>query len=294
MLRIGALLALAGLATPLASQEPAHHEHPPAHADHSQHEADLPPPEAGAPQEASQSEREHVAPDAPQQPMHEMSYREMTEIMAMDDRARIGMVMLDQLDLRDTESGSAFAWDVEAWYGDDYNKAWLKSEGERHEGDAADARVELLWDRIFSRWWSVQLGARQDVGPGPSRTWAAVGVQGLAPNFFEIEATAYFGEGGQTAARVSAEYDVLLTQRLVLQPEVELTAFGKNDLAMGVASGLSNLEAGVRLRYEIRRELAPYIGLAWTRRLGHTADLAHAAGEARSDLQLLAGLRIWF
>jgi copper resistance protein B len=249
-------------------------------------------------QEASmpmtQSEREHVPPDPPSQEVPAMPYRAMAEMMAMDDQAPIGKVMLDRLDWRDTQGGSSLEWDGAAWYGSDYNKLWFKAEGERRGGTIEDARNELLWDHIFSRWWSVQSGLRQDLGEGPSRTWAAVGVQGLAPYFFETEATVYVGEGGRTAARLASEYDLLLTQRLILQPEAELNLYGKDDPQRRIGSGLSDVQIGLRLRYEFRREFAPYVGLVWSRRFGKSADLAREAGGDPNDLQLLAGLRIWF
>jgi copper resistance protein B len=218
----------------------------------------------------------------------------MAEMMAMDDRDTYGKILLDQLDWRDTNVGDAFVWDAKGFYGSDYNKLWLRTEGERVEGQTEDARVEALWDRIVGRWWSGQAGVRHDFGAGPSRDWLAIGVQGLAPYFFEIEATAYLGDSGRTAARFKLEYELLFTQRLILQPEVELNIYGKDDPDRGVMSGLSDAEVGLRLRYEIRREIAPYIGIAWVRRVGKTADLAGASGEKASDVQALAGLRFWF
>lgn len=263
------------------------------HAGHEHHEHDQTP--AADQAEPTQSEREHVPPDPPQQEIdHPASYRQMVEMMEMDDQVRIGKVMLDRLDWRDANGASLLEWDASAWYGGDYNKLWLKTEGERRDGSTEDARLEVLWDRIFTRWWSVQAGVRQDFGEGPSRTWAAVGVEGLAPYFFDVEATAYVGDGGRTAARLSSEYDLLLTQRLVLQPQAEVNLYGKDDPERRIGSGLSDLQFGLRLRYEFRREIAPYVGLVWTKRFGKSADFARAAGDGANDLQALAGLRIWF
>jgi copper resistance protein B len=218
----------------------------------------------------------------------------MADMMDMDDKARIGKVLLDQLDWRDADGATAFAWDVQSYYGTDYNKLWLKTEGERTSGTTDDARVEVLWDRIATRWWSTQAGVRHDFGAGPSRDWLAVGVQGLAPYFFEIEATAYIGDAGRTAARFKAEYELLFTQRLILTPELELNLYGKDDPERRIMSGLSDAELSLRLRYEIRREIAPYIGVAWVHRLGRTADLVRTAGEDPHDIEALAGIRIWF
>lgn len=276
-----ALLASALLrAGALAAQEHPHqHESP--HATHGE----------SAP---SQSELEHVPPEPPSSDMGHMSYATMAELMTMDDTAPIGKVLVDQLDWRDADGADALAWDAQAWYGADYDKVRLKTEGARASGTTEHARVELLWDRIFSRWWSTQLGARHDFGEGPSRDWLAAGVQGLAPHFFEIEATVYFGDAGRSAARFKAEYELFFTQRLILQPELELNVYGKDDPENRIMSGLADAQLALRLRYEIRREIAPYIGLAWVRRFGETADLARAAGQDANDLQALAGIRFWF
>jgi len=265
---------------------PLHHDHSqPGHTEsHAVHG-----PNAAA---TTQSEREHVPPDPPTHELGDMSYEDMARMMSMDDTEPVASVVIDQLDWRGVGGANAFAWDAYAWYGTDYHKLWLKAEGERAGGVTRQARNELLWDRIFSRWWSVQAGARLDLASGPTRTWAAVGVQGLAPYFFDIEATAYIGDGGRTAARFAAKYDLLLAQRLVLQPELELNVYGKSDPANAIGSGFSSAELGLRLRYEIRREIAPYLGVLWSRRFGETADLARSTGEDASEVEWIAGLRL--
>jgi copper resistance protein B len=225
--------------------------------------------------------------------MEDMSKERMIELMQMEDDAPFSMVLLDQLEWREINDNDAQVWELQAWYGTDYNKLWFETEGERVDGEE-EGRVELMWDRIFTRWWSVQTGIRQDFGEGPSRTWLDLGIQGLAPYFSEFDAALYVGEQGRTAARVSIEYDMLITQRLILQPELEFELYGKNDPENGIGSGLSDAEVGLRLRYEIRREFAPYIGLHWERKFGRTADLARAHGEDDSDLLFVAGLRAWF
>jgi copper resistance protein B len=270
---------------------------PAAPAQEHQHHHDMPPP--AAPQSASteptQSEQEHVPPDPPtSQDDHPMSYREMARQMEMDDTSATGKLLFDRLEWRDTHAGNAFAWNAEAWYGNDAHKLWLKTEGERENGATTTARTELLWDRPFARWWNLQAGVRHDSASGDSRDWAAAGVQGIAPGFFDIEATAYIGDSGRTAARLSAERDLLLTQRLILQPEAEINLYGKDDPANQIGAGLSDLEVALRLRYELRREFSTYAGIVWARRFGKTADLVQAAGEASGDLQALAGFRIWF
>lgn len=299
-------LALGTVAAWSAEDHSAHQRHQqgtPAAEDHSQHqpqaqeeaasESEHHAHHAPASDEPTESERQHVPPDPPQQPMHDMSNERMIELMQMEDDAPVGMVLLDQLEWREVDQKDALQWDAQLWYGNDYNKAWFKSEGERVAGEY-EGEAELFWDRIVSRWWHVQAGVRTDFGEGPSRQWAAFGVQGLAPYWFEVEATAYVGEQGRTAARFSGEYELLLTQRLILQPKLEFQLYGKDDPENGVGSGLADAEIGLRLRYEIRREFAPYVGVLWTRSFGDTADLARAAGHDVDDLQVVAGLRMWF
>jgi copper resistance protein B len=154
--------------------------------------------------------------------------------------------------------------------------------------------VEVLWDRITTAWWSTRLGMRWDVGDGPSQSWVAFGVAGLAPGFVELEAMAYVSDGGHTALRLSTEYDLLLTQRLVLQPALEINAYGHDDPERLIGAGVSDLDLGLRLRYEFRREFAPYLGVSWVKRFGDTADLARAAGEEDDEISLVAGFRLWF
>jgi copper resistance protein B len=226
--------------------------------------------------------------------MPDMSYHEMVTVMEMDDTAPIGMALLDRLEWRGAAGASAGAWNAHAWYGGDYNKLWFKTEGERAHGRTEDARAELAWDRIVARWWSLQLGARQDFGAGPPRSWAAMGVQGLAPQWFDIEATFYAGDGGRIAARLQAQCELLFTQRLILQPELEANLYGKADPERRLGPGLSDLEFGLRLRYEIRREFAPYIGVNWRRAFGETAEFKRTDGEGNGDARVVAGVRAWF
>jgi copper resistance protein B len=235
----------------------------------------------------------HIPPDPPAHAMRDMSEREMIELMDMDDNASFFMVRANAFEWRRRDSENAFSWDIQGWYGNDYDKLVLKSDGDVVEGDT-DARTELLWDRVIGRWWNVQAGIRHDTLPGRARTWAAIGVQGLAPYWFDVEATAYVGEEGRSALRLSIDYELLLTQRLVLEPEVEVEAYGQNDRANLIGSGVSSTELAIRMRYELMRELAPYIGIAWTRLHGNTAQIARTAGVEVDDLQWLAGVRWWF
>lgn len=213
--------------------------------------------------------------------------------MDMRDGEPLAMLLLDQLELTHGRHASGQAWDLQGWYGNDSNKLWLRSEGERSDGRLEGGQVELLWDHASTAFWNTQLGLRQDIGAS-RRRWAAFGIRGLAPYWFELEATAYAGSSGRTAARFRAEYELRFTRRWILQPELELNLYGKNDAASRIGSGLADTQLGLRLRYEIRRELAPYIGVVWKRRYGSTADYARADGQARMDRQFVAGVRLWF
>jgi copper resistance protein B len=202
--------------------------------------------------------------------------------------------LLDRLEWQNARDGNALNWDFNGWIGGDINRLWLRSEGERSNGKLEEAEVEALWGRAISPWWDVVGGVRHDFKPGKSQTWAAFGLQGLALYNFEAEATAYVGENGQTAARLKGEYDVLITNRLILQPSAEVNFYGQNDHTREIGSGLSGTEFGLRLRYEVRREIAPYVGVTWNRSYGNTADFARADGRNPTETRLLAGVRMWF
>ena len=222
-----------------------------------------------------------------------MSNAEMTRVMQMDDTARLFMFKLDTFERAKSDDAYSTAWNAQAWYGSDFDKLLLRSEGESEHG-VTDARVEAFWNHAFASYWDWQLGVRRDFGGDPARNWAAFGVQGLAPYWFEVEAAAYFGEGGRTAFGLRAEYELLLTQRLILQPEVELNFYGRDDRARGIASGLSDAEFGLRLRYEIRREFAPYIGVVRKYRRGVDETGFGFEHQIGSETQIVAGLRLWF
>lgn len=212
----------------------------------------------------------------------------------LHDSAINYMFLVEQLEWQDADDGSALSWDATGWIGGDIDRLWLRSEGERINGVTEDAEIQALWGHAIGPWWDVVGGVRQDFKPGAPQTWAAFGIQGLALYNFETEATAFIGEQGQTSARLAGDYDILLTNRLVLQPTAELNFFGKSDPERGIGSGLSDSEIGLRLRYELRREIAPYIGVTWNRTYGKTADYARDEGEDRSDARLVLGVRMWF
>lgn len=213
---------------------------------------------------------------------------------AMDDNAPHTMLLIDQLEAFHGKNGNGQQWDIQGWYGNDYDKLWLRTEGERSAGKLEEGDIEAFWNHTIATFWSTQLGVRSEAGEGPNRQWAAFGIQGLAPYWFELEATGYVGPSGRTAARFRAEYELLFTQRLILQPEFEANAYGKSDPARRLGSGVSDASLGLRLRYEFHRQFAPYIGVVWLRRFGGTADFARQNGQGLFDRQWVAGFRIWF
>ncbi|WP_411836401.1 copper resistance protein B [Pseudomonas chlororaphis subsp. aurantiaca] len=210
------------------------------------------------------------------------------------DKAINSLWLVDRLEYQDADDGSALAWEMNGWIGGDIDRLWLRSEGERTNGRTENAQVEALWGHAIGPWWDVVSGVRQDFKPGAPQTWAALGLQGMALYNFESQATAYLGEGGQSALGLQAEYDILLTNRLILQPNAEVSLYGKNDPQRGIGSGLSSLEAGLRLRYELHRQFAPYVGVTWSRSYGKTADYAREEGEDSSEARLVLGVRLWF
>ena len=203
-------------------------------------------------------------------------------------------VTFNRLEAWDADRGAGQAWEGTASIGGDVQRLWLRSEGEREGGRTGSSDLELLYGRSVTPWWDVVAGIRHDFRPTSSQTWAAVGVQGMAPYFFEISATAYLGESGRLAAAFEVEYEMLLTDRLVLQPLLELKFNAQDDPLRHVGSGLSKAEAGLRLRYEITRRFAPYLGIAHERTFGGTADYHDAEGEPSRDTRVVAGVRVWF
>jgi copper resistance protein B len=237
---------------------------------------------------------DHVAPLPPQHDMGAMTAAQMVDVMGMDDDASFGLFTLDRFERVKTDDGYATAWNAEGWYGRDFDKLWFKSEGRRSQGTLEDADAQLLWSHAVAPYWDTQLGVRRDFGQGPGRTWAAFGVQGLAPYWFELGVTAYVGPQNRTALRMESSYDTLLTQRWIVQSRFELNAYGKSDPARGIAAGVSDAEFGLRLRYEIRREFAPYVGVEWHRRFGSRTSVFDTGDERAFDTQAVAGLRLWF
>ncbi len=217
----------------------------------------------------------------------------MTQASSKDDPV-LTKFMLDKFEVRNADGSNPLVWEGEAWIGQDLNKLWFKSGGERVDGKIEESETELLYSRAIAPFWDVQAGIRHDEVEDESRDYATIGIKGLAPYYFETDASVSFGKNGQTKLNASAEYELMFSQKLILSPEIEVNAYGKDDIAMGVGSGLSNVEAGLRLRYEIKREFAPYIGVNWNKKFGTTADIAQSNGQDSSDTQLVAGVRAWF
>lgn len=207
---------------------------------------------------------------------------------------RFGKFLLDRFEWQDAATGAPLRWNARAWWGGDVDRAGFSSEGERHGGDSGDVQTRLFWSHAVSPWWDGTLGLRRDSGEGPDRDWIALGVQGMAPYFFDVDATALVGGAGRTGLRLDVEYELLLTNRLILQPRLELNAWGRSDAERGIGSGISDSAAGLRLRYELCREFAPYLGVEWARKYGGTADMAGRAGAPVGEVKAVAGFRLWF
>ena len=210
------------------------------------------------------------------------------------DNAVNYFVLFDQFEGQTGDGPGGFSWDTKGWVGRDRNRLWFRTEGERVGGRFDQAQTNLLYGRAIARWWDVTAGVRLDTLPDTPRTALAVGVQGLAPYWFEVEASAYVETSGRAHLRIETEYDLLFTNRLVLQPLVEFEIYARADPERHIDAGLSTGELGLRLRYEIRREFAPYVGVIWNRKFFGTADFARAAGEDTGGARVAIGVRTWF
>ncbi|WP_288367762.1 copper resistance protein B, partial [uncultured Alcanivorax sp.] len=213
--------------------------------------------------------------------------------LKLADEHAFWSVLADRLEYQ--KDNDSTVYDAQAWYGTTFNRFVIKAEGDISNGTLEESSTDLLWGHALNAYFDTQLGIRLDnYRDGKDRRWLAMGVQGLAPYWFELDVAAYVGEDGRTAFTAQAEYELLLTQKLILQPRAELNLYGKDDLDNGLGSGLSDLALGLRLRYEFNRQFAPYIGVEWTDTYGDTADYRRSAGRDTSDTQFVAGLRFWF
>lgn len=208
----------------------------------------------------------------------------------VDDTRVFAHALLDQLEGRWGESQNSFRWDGEAWLGTDDQRVWLKSEGEDSAGRVRDGQQQLLYAIPISAYFDLQAGLRYDLDSLPGRGWVALGVEGLAPGSFQTSATLFVGDSGRAALQLTGSYELLLTQRLILQPQAELNAYTRADPTRYTGAGASDLDAGLRLRYEFTRKFAPYVGVSYQR---ETASGSATAGQRESLWRAVAGVHCW-
>ena len=200
-------------------------------------------------------------------------------------------LQVEQLEWRE---GDALVSEGDLWLGRDLQKFWLKFDLEYADDHLEEVELQALYGLAIAPYWDVQFGVRQDVRPQPSQTWGVLALHGLAPYFFETDLSLYVGEGGAVAANLTVEYELLLTQNLILAPEISLDLYGQNDRERSLGSGVSEVAMGLRLRYEIRPEFAPYVGVHRWQKRGNSADFARQKGEETVDTIAVVGLRFWF
>jgi copper resistance protein B len=217
----------------------------------------------------------------------------------VNDTQTYTYTILDRLEYGFQDGEELLLWEAQAWIGGDFNKLWFKAEGE-NQVDAQNGVAELqaLWSHLISPFWDLQVGGRVDVfqdnGDEKARAFAVIGFEGLAPYWFEIEPALFVSQAGDVSFRLTGSYDMFLTQRLLIQGRVEGEVAAQAVPDFGVGSGLVGTETGVRVRYEIHRKFAPYVGWRWERRYGDTADLARSSGRDVAGGYLVSGVRIWF
>jgi copper resistance protein B len=211
----------------------------------------------------------------------------------MSSHVYSGAFVLDRLETVDSTEGRATHFAIDAWYGRDFRRWWLLSEGEHTSGESLEASTELLASRAVSNYWDAVAGVQLDTGDS-TRSWLSVGVRGLAPYWFEVDARLLLGESGQSALTLESEYDLRLTQKLILQPMAELTFNGRSMAQHGEGRGLADVHMGLRLRHEFTPQFAPYVGVEHSRQFGDTARFHRQQGEPTRDTRLVLGLRLWF
>lgn len=223
---------------------------------------------------------------------------EFSNDLMMDDQTYV-FVMADRLEYYSTGEANPLQWDLQGYVGKNVNKFWIKAEGEallsRKEGEM---EFQGLYSRAITPYFDLQAGLRYDIAyhrsAHQSRGLAVIGLQGMAPYFFEVDGNLFISEAGNISANLEAEYDLPITQRLWAQPKMATGVAVQEVPEWGVGSGWNNIRLGLRLRYEIKRELAPYIGISWNRKLGETADLARSEGGEASLFGMVGGLRLWW
>ena len=215
-------------------------------------------------------------------------------IQPVMDQGIFAHAIFNQLEGRWNGSNTQFRWDGQGWIGTDFDKLWVKSEGTLSKGALDDGQQQFLYSRAVTTYFDLQGGLRSDLDSRPTRNFAAFGTQGLAPYFFDLEVTGFVSGEGHLASKLEASYDLLLTQRLILQPQIELNVYSKSDPARQVGAGFSDIDTGLRLRYEFSRTFAPYLGVVYEGKFGQTANFARQAGESTSDVRFVFGIRTWF
>lgn len=208
---------------------------------------------------------------------------------------KLTQVMFNIAEAQFRKGRDGFEWDGEGWYGGDINRLWIKSEGDGAFGRSIEkAEVQALYSRAIDPYFNLQGGIRYDFKPNPSRIYATFGFEGLAPSFFEVEGALFLSNKGELMGRLEGYYDQRITQRLILQPRAEVNFAAQSTREIGVGSGLSDAEIGLRLRYDIRREFAPYVGVQYRRAFGDTRRFLKEEGEEAAGWSLLTGVRVWF
>ena len=266
-----------------------------------QHEGHQMPPAVVAEPAPAQEKSLQGPPTAPESAAADAVYdsaameRARAILRAEHGGSRFSRVLFDLAEIAPGKGRDAYRYDAQAWFGGDIDKLVLKSEGEGAFGAAPEQiEVQALYGRAIGPYFDLQAGVRYDIRPDPERAYAVVGVEGLAPYWFEVEAHAFLSTKGGLLARVKVEHDMLLTQRLILQPRAELDVAFQDVPSIGVGSGVQDVELGLRLRYEIIREFAPYIGVNHERLFGDTRRFARSAGDESARTRLVLGVRAWF
>jgi copper resistance protein B len=316
-LRYAAGLCLAALgATPAAAQHAGHAGHagpatPPAapaiadpHAGHVMPSGGMEPEAGGDVTAPAGTDLEPGSAPAPAPPTDHYADRfwpaeamaaRRGELRAEHGGQSFSQLMFNLAEVRPESGRDAFRWDGEAWFGGDIDRLTLKTEGEGSFGEGVEAaEVQLLYSHPVDAYWNVQVGVRHDFRPDPERTYATLAVEGLAPYWFDVEAALFLSDKGDLLGRIEGYYDQRLTNRLILQPRAELNFAAQDVAENAIGSGMSDAEIGLRLRYEFRREFAPYVGFSWERKIGDTARFARAAGGDRTGAGIVAGVRFWF
>lgn len=204
-------------------------------------------------------------------------------------------IMLDRLETKIADGHDGYAWEGDAWIGQDIDKLWIKSEGEGAFGETPEqVEIQALWSHAIGPWLDLQMGARHDFRPDPDRTHAVIGVQGLLPYWLEVNGALFLSQKGDVTARGEVEYDLRITPNLIVQPRIEMNFSAQKIPEIGVGAGVTNAEMGLRLRYHVTQQIAPYIGVQWENAFGATRRYLRRQDESPSQASLIIGLRIWF